>query len=331
MEKKASQGLKLLLSVALAAALLYFAFRGIDWHDFLSGLRTTDWLYITLSMIAAYIALVLRAERWRGQLTAINPGIERHRIWHGSNIGNFLSLIIPGLGEFYRCAQVTDKKVGYDKTFGTILMERSWDILAILVLLVGAVLTNTDVLLPFMRDNIMTPFAEKFRLSIWWIAAAGAFAAASAVLLIFRFRERSSFCARCAGALKGVMEGFTAFAGMKRKWLFLLYTAGIWVMYILMSYFTFKAVPGLGHLSFTDAVFISAVGNIASVIPTPGNLGAYHYLVGLAISSIYLGASEILATPLLFATLSHGSHAVLLIILGIFSYIAVGLRKNRKI
>ena len=88
-----------------------------------------------------------------------------------------------------------------------------------------------------------------------------------------------------------------------------------------MTYFTFRAVPQLpGSLGFTDAVFVSAIGNVASVIPTPGNLGAYHYIVSLALSTIYLGAQAIVPSTLLFATLSHGSHAALLILLGIYSY-----------
>lgn len=329
MKKKASQALKLALSLILAAALLYFAFRGIEWNEFLTGLKTTNWWYILLSLAAAFAALVFRAERWRGMLVAIDPEVERFKIWHGSNIGNFLSLIIPGIGEFYRCAHVANKKSGYDRTFGTIIMERAWDVLAIFLLLLGAIISNTDVLLPFIRENLMKPFMERFSLSLWWIVLLAVLLLAAAVYLVFALREKSRFCAKCADAVKGILDGIKAFRHMPMKWLFLLYTAGIWVMYILMTLFTFKAVPGLQDLGFGDALFVSAVGNIASVIPTPGNLGAYHYIVGLAISSIYLGSTEILATPLLFATLSHGSHAALLIVLAIFSYVAITLRRNR--
>lgn len=328
MNSKASKVIKYVLSLLLAAALLYFAFRGIDWKEFWEGLRTTNWFYILLSMIAAVAALVFRAERWRLQLVTLDRDITRSSIWHGSNIGNFLSLIIPGVGEFFRCGHVATKKAGYDRTFGTIILERAWDLLAVAFLLLLAVATNSTKLIPFMREEVFKPFASRFSFSLGWIIFLLVLAAAAFLWAIFHFKEKSGFCGKCAEILRGIFQGIKAFGQMRLKGVFLLYTAGIWTAYILMSYFTFLAVPGLDHLTFGDAVFISAVGNIASVVPTPGNLGAYHYLVGIAISTIYLGATEILATPLLFATLSHGSHAVLLILLAIYSYIALAIRKK---
>lgn len=328
MKANASKIVKYILSLVLAAALLYFAFRGLDWKEFWTGLKTTRWGFVLLSLVAAIAALVFRAERWRLQLVTLDDSIRRITIWDGSNIGNFLSLVIPGIGEFFRCGHVTTKKASYDKTFGTIIMERAWDILAIVVLLLIAVATETDKLVPFMQNHILGPFTHRFSFSIWWLVGGVIVIVAAIIWVIYAFRDRSRFCAKCADAVKGILQGFTAFGKMHKKWLFITYTAAIWVSYIVMAYFTMLAVPGIDHLVFEDAVFISAVGNIASVIPTPGNLGAYHYIVGLAISTIYLGATEILAAPLLFATLSHGSHAVLLIILAIISYIAVAVRKN---
>jgi len=330
MNKKLKSVIKYILSLLLAAALLYFAFRGIDWREFWNGLKTTEWVFIVLSMLAATVALVFRAERWRLQLRTIDPDITHSSVWHGSNIGNFLSIIIPGVGEFVRCAEVSTSKASYDKTFGTIVMERAWDILAILLLLLAALLTNFDVLAPFMQKHVLGPVVSRIGNGVWWMMAAIVAVCAVASYLLFHFRESNAFCAKIAELVKGVFQGFAAFGKMKRKPLFLIYTAGIWVMYIFMTYFTFLAVPGLQNLGFSDSVFISAIGNIASVIPTPGNLGAYHYLVGLAISSIYLGFKEISATALLCATLSHGSHALLLILLGLWSYVRKAFVKSSR-
>lgn len=330
MNKKLKSVLKYILSLIVAGLLLYLAFRGIDWQEFWQGLKTTEWIFIILSMLAATVALVFRAERWRLQLQAIDPEITHKSVWHGSNIGNFLSIIIPGVGEFVRCAEVSTKKATYDRTFGTIIMERSWDVLAILLLLLSALLANFDVLSPFMKENVLGPLFSTLGNGVWWILAGVVMSLALAAALIYRFRTRSRICAKITDILKGVLQGFVAFGKMKNKPLFLFYTAGIWIMYIFMTYFTFLAVPGLQHLGLSDSAFISAIGNVASVIPTPGNLGAYHYLVGLAISSIYMGLSEIGATPLLCATLSHGSHAVLLIVLGIWSYIRRAILKGRR-
>lgn len=316
------------LSVSVAAVLVYFAFRGTDWKAFLDGLAGTDWRFIILSVVAALAALWFREERWRCQLVLLDPAITRFSVWHGSNVGNLLNVVLPGAGEFTRCAYVSTKKAGYDRTLGTILMERSWDVLAIVLLLVLAMVTNRETIVPFMQENVLTPFMERFNFSLWWVVAAVALAAGLAVWLVFRLSPRNAACARLAGWIKGISNGFASFGKMEKKPLFIFYTVVIWVMYILMTYFTFKAVPGLTHLSFTDAVFISAIGNIASVIPTPGNIGPYHYLVGLSVSTVYLHSSAMTATGLLCATLSHGTHAILIIILGIESYIRISFKKK---
>lgn len=320
MKEKIIQILKYVLSPVLAAVLLYFAFRGIDFQEFRSDIVLTRWGWILLSVAAAIAAVVLRALRWHLQLSAVDPEISLGNVWHCSNVGNFLSIIIPGTGEVYRCVRVSTKKSGMDRTLGTILVERAWDLLAVGALLLLALALNADTLADFLRRNVVEPLGGSIGALFWWILGGGAAILVVAAVLVVKFAPHSNFCSKCAGVLKGIADGITAFGRMRGKWLFLVYTVGIWVAYILMTMFTFYAIPELAHLGFGDATFISAVGNIASVIPTPGNLGAYHWLVGMAISNIYLGAGEMVSAALLCATLSHGFHALLLILLGIVSY-----------
>ena len=328
MNDKAGKVIKYILSLAVAGVLVYLAFRGTDWRDFFNGLAGTDWWLVVLSMLAGVVALVFRAERWRSQLLALDSGISRHSVWHGSNVGNFLNVVIPGIGEFYRCGHVSTTKASYDKTLGSIVMERSWDVLAIGLLLVLAAVLNTDTIVPFMKDNVIGPFSSRFDFSLWWVLGAIAAILVIAFAAVLRYRRKNRACGKIAGWIGGIAGGFASFGKMRKKGLFVLYTVGIWMMYILVTYLTFLALPGLAGLTFVDAIFISAVGNIASVIPTPGNIGPYHYLVGLAISTIYLGSTSMTADGLLCATLSHGSHAILVILLGVISYLSISFSRK---
>lgn len=316
------------LSVIVAGALVYFAFRGTDWKAFLEGLKGTNWWFICLSVLVAIVALLFREERWRLQLLPLYRDISRFSVWHGSNVGNLLNIVVPGVGEITRCGYVATGKAPFDKVLGTILMERTWDVLAVILLLFIAALASTDVIVPFLEEQVFSPFTGRFDFSLWWIIVIVVLLAVTALWAVFRFSGRNAVCARLAGWFKGILAGFSSFVKMEKKLLFILYSAGVWVMYILMTYFTFLAIPGLGHLTFADALFISAVGNIASVIPTPGNIGPYHYLVGIAISTIYLQADAMAAPGLLCATLSHGTHAVLIILLGIESYFRISFKKK---
>ena len=97
-------------------------------------------------------------------------------------------------------------------------------------------------------------------------------------------------------------------------------------MYMLMCYFVFRAVPALSHLTLLDALFISSVGNIASVIPVPGGIGAYHYLVALALQSLYGASWE---TGILAATLNHELHAIIILLVGALSYAGLTVRRKK--
>lgn len=327
MKLKAGKIVKYVLSLAVAAVLVWFAFRSVDWTAFWSDLKVTRWGYVVLFLLASIGALVFRTLRWRALLKPLGDCADALTVWDANNVGNVANVAIPGTGEFVRCGYVTRGKASYDKVFGTAVMERVWDVAAIAVLFVLALTLCWARFGSFFSENIWAPLSGKLSFSLWWIVAALVALVAGFIWAMFHWRERSAFCGRVAGVLSGLGSGFASFLKVERKWLFASYTVGIWTMYILMCFFILKAVPAVSSLGFADAMFLSAVGNIASVIPVPGGIGAYHYLVALCLSSIYGASWE---TGILFATLQHELHAVLIIVLGIISYISLTLRNKRR-
>ena len=256
----------------------------------------------------------------------LDPGVRRLDAWDASNVGNIVNVVLPGAGEFVRGGYVKSEKMGYNKILGTIVCERAWDVLSVLFLLVLALVLKWDTFGDFFISNIWNPLTHSLGFSMWWIAAPILAALAIFVWGVFHWQERYAFCAKVAGAVRGLGSGIASFVHIRRKGAFVLYTLGIWVTYLLMTYYNFLAIPALAHLNFFDSLFVSAVGNIASVIPVPGGIGAYHYLVALTLESIYGATWE---TSLLFATLSHETHALLLIVLGIASYVRLTARKAK--
>ena len=89
----------------------------------------------------------------------------------------------------------------------------------------------------------------------------------------------------------------------------------------------FWAMPGLGDLTFADALFLSAIGNFATIVPVPGGLGAFHYIIALAMSEIYGFGWEV---GILFATLTHESRTILLVVLGAISAAAMAIRRGKR-
>ncbi len=326
MNKKATKVLKYLLSVGLAAVLVWFAFRGVDWKAFWEGLQETRWGYVLVFTFVSVVALFFREERWRVMMEPLDPGVRRLDAWDASNVGNIVNVVLPGAGEFVRGGYIKSKNMSYNKILGTIVCERAWDVLSVLFLLVLALVLKWDTFGDFFIANIWNPLTHSLGFSMWWIAASILVALAVFIWGVFHWQEKYAFCAKVAGAVRGLGSGIASFVHIRRKGAFVLYTIGIWVTYLLMTYYNFLAIPALAHLTFFDSLFVSAVGNIASVIPVPGGIGAYHYLVALTLESIYGATWE---TSLLFATLSHETHALLLIVLGIASYIRLTARRRQ--
>lgn len=314
------------LMTLLAAALVWVAFRKLDWDAFFEGLRHTKWAFMVLFAAASVLALVFRMLRWKALINPIAPETGHLLIWDANNVSNLANIALPGSGEFIRSGYLTTPKAPYQKIFGTIVMERFCDILAVIILFTAALFLNMDRFGAFFREQIWMPLNARFGFTLWSVLAVAAVLAALLIWAVFHFSGRNAFCNRVANAVRGLWQGFLSFTAMNRKWLFLAYTAGIWMMYILMSYTIILALPELNGLHFIDALFISAVGNIASVIPVPGGIGAYHYLVALSLKSLYAATWE---TGILFATLCHEFHAVIIIILGVISYSRLTLRRHK--
>lgn len=126
--------------------------------------------------------------------------------------------------------------------------------------------------------------------------------------------------------LKGLAEGVFAAFRMQEKWMFVLYTLLIWLTYWLTSLTTIYAFPEVGHLGATDAIFLMIIGSFGWVVPVQGGLGAYHFIVSLALAKVF-GIAQ--TTGVVFATISHEAQALIMIICGAASFISVSMWKKQ--
>lgn len=323
-------------SAALAAVLLWFSFRGVEWGDFIDGVKSCRWEFIALSMAAGSFAFWLRALRWRKLLLPIDPSISRITTFNGINIGNISNFLFPRIGEFIRCGVITrrsapadpaepeHKKASYEKVLGTVVLERSWELLVMLILLAVVVVGGFDRFGGFFMEQIWTPMASRLDFSIWWIVLILCMAGAASLWALWRFRDANAFCGKVWGIFRGIMKGFASCMSMDRKWMFFAYTAFIWLTYWIMAASTMWAAPFLDGLNMVDALFLSLVGGLGFAVPVPGGIGAFHFIISLALSGIYGVPVEM---GIIYATLSHTSQAITQIFFGLGSYSYEALKK----
>lgn len=326
--------IKYILSIGLAAVLLYFSFRSVKWDDFMAGLRSCRWEFILLSMVLGVLSFWIRGVRWRRLLFPFDPSLSRVTCFNAVNIGYIANFVFPRIGEFVRCGIITQnscnegngKKASYDKVLGTVVMERAWDMLMLLLLLFLLLFAMWGKFGDFFVRQIWQPLSSELNFSVWWLVLTFAFLCVAGLAFLWHFRQKSKFCAKLWSIVNGMVQGFASCLMMKDKTAFVIETVMIWAIYWLMACATMWAVPMLDGLGIVDALFLSLVGSIGWVIPVPGGFGSFHFIVSLALEAIY---GIPFGMGIVFATLSHESQAITMAVFGGGSYIHEVLKRRK--
>ena len=328
--------LKYSLSVSLAIVLLWISFRGVKWEDFMCQLQQCKWGFILLSMAAGAMAFWLRGLRWRRLLIPLDQSITRLTAFNGINIGNISNFVFPRIGELVRCGVIVrrsvpenpreplKKKASYEKVLGTVVVERSWEFLVMLMLLAVVVIGGFNRYGVFFVEQVWSPMASRFGLAVWLILAGILALVALSLYALWRLRDRNKLCSRIWSIFRGLGQGLSSCVKMEKKWLFFAYTLMVWLMYWLMAASIMWAAPFLGELTLLDALFLSLIGGLGFAVPVPGGIGAFHYVISLALWGVYGIPMEM---GIIYAALSHTAQAITQIVFGLGSYAYEALKK----
>ena len=338
MKTSVSKVLQYIFWLGIAAALLYFCLRGVDWDEFWEQLRHCRWGWVVLSMGLGAVVFWLRALRWRMMLLPLDETTSRTTCFNAINIGYLVGNVLSRVSELVRCGYVVRhsardeegrRKASFDRVLGTVVVDRVWDALTLFLLL--------GVMLALLWNRYGRMLGETLfgnatsSLVVWGLLFGVLLLGILGCWLVWKFRERSRFCGKLWGFVRGMLEGFRACLRMKGAWKFFALTAGIWALYWGMISCIVLALPlpelaGIGPL---DTLLLMLVGSIVAIIPVPGAFGTYHAAIALTLSAICgLPYADFAAVGILFATLSHESQVITDAIAGIGSYIGESFRKS---
>lgn len=317
--------------LCLAIGLLWVSFSGIKWEDFLAGFKSCSWGWIIASMLFGVMGFCLRALRWRLLLRQLDPSASFRRAYEGLTIGNLANFALPRIGEIVRSGVATSRKKGkltFEGAIGTVVVERAWDLICLMAIALAFVFLAWNTFGYFIKNQIFSSSPASASDGGGWgyfiLFALIAIVLLAIVLFIFRKnligRKLKTFGSR-------LWAGATAAFKMKAKYKFLILTILLWSSFVVTSKCTLMAFPTLSSLGWIDALFLMIVGSLGWAVPVQGGLGAYHFIVSLAMVQMYAVTKP---EAMVFATISHESQAVAMILCGAASLVSFTFMKKRE-
>ncbi|MDR3184717.1 MAG: flippase-like domain-containing protein [Prevotellaceae bacterium] len=330
--RKAVTGtLKYLVFAALSAWLLYLSFKEVKWSELVAGLRNANYWWVGASMLAGWLAIAARALRWRIIIEPLGHRASVKNAYDAVMLTYLANFAMPRLGEVARCGALRKtEKIPFEALLGTVVLERVFDVLCLLLVIVLVVCLRIDTFGAFLHHKVWQPLVTQNAGTTghtWLVLAAAALLAAGILLFIFRTKLLQFRVAqKINNLLKGLLNGLRTGFRLERKNRFFAYTFIIWLLYFLQSYTIVRAMPDTAALGAADALFLMVVGALGWVVPVPGGLGAYHFLLSLALLTMYAIPWEL---GVVFATISHETQAVMMIVFGFISFAAILLAGKR--
>jgi uncharacterized membrane protein YbhN (UPF0104 family) len=163
---------------------------------------------------------------------------------------------------------------------GTVVTERAADLLILFLMLPVVFLIQSDELLKAIEENKGESGGAAN--SFWLYLAGGAAILTAVVAFIFRRAILASPIGKKLQEMyRNLMAGITSIRRLHNFPQFLLSTAGIWMMYILFVFTMLRALPAASDTSLYFAFVATAMGAIGMVIPSPGGIGSYHFVIML--------------------------------------------------
>ena len=330
MEKKkiANNIWQVALSLFLGGAILYWMYRGFDFKKVEEVLlHKMSWTWMLLSFPFGISAQLFRGWRWKQALEPIGEKARSSVSINSIFLSYALSLVIPRSGEFARCAVLKRwDGVSFPKALGTVVTERAIDSLLVLLITGLVFLMQIPVFLNFFdktgtsMDSILCNFTATGYLVT-------AICGIAVLFLAHMLLKKLAIYNKVKATLSGLWQGVISLKGVRNVPLYIAFTLGIWLSYFLHYYLTFQCFESTSHLNLMCGLVTFIVGSIAVIVPTPNGAGPWHFAVKTML--ILYGIQQ--NDALYFVLIVHSVQTLLVILLGIYGWIALAFTKKHNI
>jgi len=295
----------LVIGLVITAGALYYTLHNVSMKDLAASFKTVDYVYIVPAVFIILLSYLFRAFRWRILISPMKQ-VEVSGLFSPLLVG-FMANILPArAGELVR-AYLLGKKhdIPFSGAVASIIVERLFDIVAILLLFVWVFMFNAEILSSeatisgVSLQTMATRFGE---FSAILVAALIGFiymmvAHKKKLMTIIRWVIRP-MPAKWHGKVEYLVEEFSLGCMITKDFAALfkitLYTVLVWAA-IIASYLPFYFAYDLDNKSLESLIILTVLVSILIVVlPTPAFLGSFN-------AAILIGLHDIMKVPELTA------------------------------
>ena len=259
--------LKNLLPVFIGVFCIYYSFKDISFSEFKEYFTKINYLWVFVGIFLGALSHISRSYRWKFLIEPLGYKLGFINSVLTVFSAYLINYTIPRAGDIARATMISKyENIPFEKAIGTIVAERAVDVISILLIIMIGLIIEFDKI-----SNKLTDFLEQSDFStLLWSSLIVLFIVTSLYVIIKRFK----FYKKIKLFLTGLIDGITIIFRMKKRNQFIFHSVFIWVMYVLMFYFTSKAFIGLNQVSFFE-LMISFTLAALSVMFSNGGIGIY--------------------------------------------------------
>jgi glycosyltransferase 2 family protein len=313
------QWIQVVVSLIVAIWIFWFLYKDISFDALLEALSQTSLFWFGLSIFVSLIGFWVRAWRWKLLIDAGESVKTKtiHTFW-ALMIGYLANLLVPRAGEVVRCGVLTktkDHQMG--KLLGTVILERTFDLLFMVSIIFLAFLFERDLFIRLFSELVsLDSLKEKIFQSLPLLIG-GFIVAMIFVYLVFQKYKDSNLFKKIRHFLRDLVNGVISLKKVDNRLGFWSSSVFIWFTYYLMLIFMAWAIPSTASLSLSSMLMVMVMGSIGMIAPVQGGIGTFHALVAFILMAYGLSNEE----GKIFAVIIHGSQALAVITLGLIALV----------
>lgn len=321
--------------LVITVGLCYLLFRDFDFNQMMDIIRTQcDFRWIVLMFVISIFSHIFRGLRWGIQLSALGIKVPVFALVL-SIFGTYaVNLVFPRLGEVWRTGYISQRQnASFSEVFGSMVADRLSDTVMVLLLILLAFVLAGPQLLKYVENNSEGYEAMMSTLTSPWL-----WGTTLAVIVLcgvlMRVYRSTRVVGKIIGVFRSLWQGFAVVFRMPKWGWWLVLTFCIWGCYYVQLYVAFFSFPVTTEVVTTYgpvAVLVCFVlTSISMGVPSNGGIGPWQWALVFGLTSFYVVPGLTKEYAITFANLVMGCQTLLLIALGIFTFICISLGKRKN-